>query len=125
MALADQSVLPLQSAVNAAYQRVDVVIGGGLQAAVVPHTDDRRLAFHAGLRFDDGTPQEEREALLGRLRAGADDIDYVARPNGWLEFTRSHALEDVTDADQLVERFCRFVFDSFSQLRTADTGGLL
>ncbi|MDX1623953.1 MAG: hypothetical protein R3199_08225 [Gemmatimonadota bacterium] len=124
LALADQESISLRSQVNVAARRVDVLVGGGLRAAVQPEEKRDEIAFHAALRFDEDASEEQRRALLERLADG-HGIDYAIVNRDWLAARRRLPFGAVGTAEELVERFQQFLNDALGRLEEADEEDLL
>lgn len=125
LALEEQERVSLRSQVNVAARRVDVLVGGGLRAAVQPEDDRESLAFHAALRFDEQATDEQRTELLERLEGDAEGTEYAIVNRDWLAVRRRHPYAEVGTTAALTERFHRFLHDAVGELREADVEELL
>jgi len=125
LTLEGQNRLELQSQVNVAARRVDVLVGGGLRAALQPEDDRETLALHVALQFDDDASSEQKDALVRRLDPELEDTECAIVNDRWLAMRRRHAYAEIESEDDLVRRLERFLVESLDALREVDEDEIL
>lgn len=125
LALDEQDAVEVKTQVNVAAGRVDVLVGEGLRAAVQPDPDAGGVAFHGALAIHSVATGEQKDAMLDRLGAREDDIEFAIVDSRWLAFRRIVPPEDVDTASRLGEAFRGFLVESLDALEEADSDGIL
>lgn len=125
LALEAQDRLELQSQVNVAARRVDVLVGGGLRAALQPEDETETLALHVALQFDDDASTEQRDALVRRVDPELEHTEVAIVNERWLAMRRRHPYGEIGDEGDVADRLERFLVESLEALREADRDEIL
>lgn len=125
LALEGQERIELQSQVNVAARRVDVLVGSGLRAALQPEDETGTLALHAALQFDDEASAGQKDALVRRLDAELEGVECAIVNERWLAMRRRHPYAEIEGQTDVVGRFERFLVESLDALREADEDEIL
>jgi len=125
LALEGQNRLELQSQVNVAARRVDVLVGGGLRAALQPEDDSETLALHVALQFDDDASSGQKDALVQRLDPELEGTECAIVNERWLAMRRRHPYAEIESEDDVVRRLERFLVESLDALREVDEDEIL
>lgn len=125
LALDEQEAVEVKTQVNVAAGRVDVLVGGGLRAAIQPDPGAGAVAFHGALALHAVATAAQKNALLERLGSSGLDLEFAVVDSGWLAFRRILPPETVATPRRLGSAFRAFLVESLDALREADTEGIL
>lgn len=125
VALQEQDAVDVQTQVNVAARRVDVLVGEGLRAAVQPDDEASTVALHGALAFHAVATEEQKAALVERLSEAGLDVDFAVVNDDWLAFRRVLPASDLDSTPAVGEALRDFLVASLDALREADADGIL